>query len=40
MQLSKSVPGSDLGPITDLVISNSFDSVMVGHRENSNFVRQ
>ena len=29
MQLSKSVPGSDLGPITDLVISNSFDSVMV-----------
>ncbi len=29
MQLSKSVPGSDLGPIADLVISTSFDSVMV-----------
>ena len=29
MELSKSVPGSDLGPITDLIISNSFDSVMV-----------
>jgi len=29
MQLSKSVPSSDLGPIADLVISTSFDSVMV-----------
>jgi len=29
MQLSKSVPSSDLGPIADLIISTSFDSVMV-----------
>ena len=29
MQLSKSVLGNDLGPIADLVISTSFDSVMV-----------
>ncbi len=29
MQFSKSVPSSDLGPIADLVISTSFDSVMV-----------
>lgn len=29
MQLSKSVPSSDLGTIADLVISTSFDSVMV-----------
>jgi len=29
MRLSKSVPSSDLGPIADLVISTSFDSVMV-----------
>jgi PAS domain S-box-containing protein len=29
MQLSKSVPSSDLGPIADLIISTCFDSVMV-----------
>jgi PAS domain S-box-containing protein len=29
MPLSKSVSNSDLGPIADLIISNSFDSVMV-----------
>ncbi len=29
MQLSKSVPTNDLGPIADLIISNCFDSIMV-----------
>lgn len=29
MQISKSVPGSDLGAIADMIVSNSFNSVMV-----------